>query len=135
MTSTLYPAFRHAAYDGSAINLNTADVRAILVDTADYTYNAAHDMLDDVPAAAREEIVALTSESWTNGVFDAADATFASAAGDPSEAIILYIHTGTESTSRLIAYIDSGSGLPVTLNGGNVGITWDNGVLKIFALT
>lgn len=135
MANTLYPSFKQAAYDGTGINLSTADVRAILVDTADYTYSAAHDMLDDVAAAARVATVALSGESWSSAVFDATDATFSSVTGDQSEAVILYIHTGTESTSRLIAYIDSASsGLPVTPNGGNITVAWDNGASKIFAL-
>lgn len=134
MANTLYPTFKHAAYDGTGVNLGTADVRAILVDAADYTYSAAHDFLDDVPAGARVATVALTGESWASGVFDAADVTFTAVTGDPSEAVILYIHTGTESTSRLIAYIDTATGLPVTPNGGNIAVAWDNGANKIFAL-
>jgi hypothetical protein len=50
-------------------------------------------------------------------VFDAADKTLSAVTGDQSEAIIIYKHTGTDSTSNLIAYIDSGSGLPFTPTG------------------
>lgn len=133
MTNQLYAAFKQAAYDGTGINLNTADVRAILVDAADYTFSAAHDFLDDVPAGARVATAALSSESWASATFDAGDVTLLAVTGDPSEVVILYIHTGTESTSRLICYIDTATGLPVTPNGGNITITWDNGANKIFA--
>lgn len=134
MANLLYPTFKHAAYDGTGINLGSADVRAILIDVADYTYSAAHDMLDDVAGASRVATVALTGESWSGAVFDASNATFTAVTGDPSEALILYIHTGTESTSRLIAYIDTATGLPVTPNGGDITVTWDDGASKIFAL-
>ena len=70
----------------------------------------------------------------TDGVADAADVTWSSVTGDECEAIVLYKHTGTESTSRLIAYIDSATGLPVTPNGGDIKVEWDNGSDKIFQL-
>ena len=38
------------------------------------------------------------------------------------------------STSQLVAYIDTATGLPVTPNGGNIQIVWDTGANKIFAL-
>ena len=52
--------------------------------------------------------------------------------GDPSEALVIYKDTGTESTSPLIMYIDTATGLPVTPNGGDITVTWDNGTNKIF---
>ena len=46
--------------------------------------------------------------------------------GDQCEAIILYHHTGTESTSELIAFIDTGvTGLPLTPDGSDVQIVVD----------
>ena len=48
------------------------------------------------------------------------------------EAIVIYVDTGTEATSPLIAYIDTATGLPITPNGGDIIVTWDNGVNKIF---
>ncbi len=35
---------------------------------------------------------------------------------------------------RLVAYIDSATGLPVIPNGGDITITWDSGANRIFAL-
>ena len=68
------------------------------------------------------------------GVADAADTTFTSVSGDTVEAIVLYKDTGDAATSPLIAYIDTATGLPLTPNGGDVTITWDNGANKIFKL-
>lgn len=114
----------------------TDDIRAILVDLADYVYSAAHDFLDDVPVAARVAVSgAMVGKSITSGVFDATDVTLNSVVGDPSEAVIIYKHTGVDATSPVIAYIDSAaSGLPVTPNGGNIILSWDNGASKVFAL-
>lgn len=135
MANALYDKGRQGFLDGS-IDWDTDDIRLILIDTADYTVNlATHDFLDDVAAAAREEVSAsLSGKTVTDGVADANDVTFTTAAGDPCEALICYKHTGTDSTSRLIFYIDTATGLPVTLNGNDVIVRWDNGANKIFKL-
>lgn len=78
---------------------------------------------------------ALGSKTVTSGVADAADVTFTAVTGASVEAIIIYKHTGTDATSRLICYIDTASsGLPVTPNSGDITVTWDNGANKIFKL-
>jgi hypothetical protein len=111
------------------------DIRAILVDNADYTVNlTTHDFQDDVPGAARVATAALTGESVSGATFDASDTVFTAVTGDPVESIVIYKHTGTESTSRLICYIDTATNLPVTPNGGDITIAWDNGTNKIFTL-
>jgi|SRR5690606_22255212 len=135
MANGLYNKGREGFLSG-AINMSANDIRAILVDTADYTVNlSTHDFLDDVPAASRVAVsTAMASKTVTDGIFDAADVTWSAVSGDPSEAIVIYQHTGTESTSRLIAYIDTATGLPVIPNGGNITVTWDSGTNKIFKL-
>ena len=135
MANALYDKGREGFLDGS-IDWDTDDIRCILIDAADYTVDlAAHDNLDDIPAAARVAVSgAITSKTVAAGVADAADVTFSSVSGDVSEAIVIYKHTGTESTSRLIAYIDSATGLPVTPNGGDITVQWDSGASKIFKL-
>lgn len=134
--SFLYDKGREGFLDGS-IDWDTDDIRAILIDTGAYTANqATHDFLDDVAGGARIAVSsALGSKTATAGVADASDVTFSAVSGASVEAIVLYKHTGTDSTSRLIAYIDSAtSGLPVTPNGGDITIQWDNGANKIFKL-
>lgn len=122
MAKVLYPSAKEAILN-KLIDLDTDDIRPILIDTADYTYSSAHDFLDDVAAGSRVATgsAALASRTITSGTFDAADYTFSLVTGDPSEAIILYLHTGTESTSRLIAYID---GLSVTPDGNDITVQW-----------
>lgn len=128
MANAIYPLYKQALLDDdSNIDLNDGDVRVILVDTNDYTYSAAHQFLSDVTAGARVSTsTALQNTTVTNGTFDADDITLATVTGDQSEALIIYIHTGVEGTSRLVAYLDTSiTGLPVTPNGGNIIITWD----------
>lgn len=135
MANRLYDKGRQGFLDGS-IDWDTDDIRAILVDGADYTPDtAAHQFLSSIPAAAREEVSSsLTTKTVVDGVADAADVTFTAAAGDPCEYIVLYKHTGSDATARLIALIDTATGLPVTLNGGDIVVQWDNGANKIFKL-
>ena len=76
--------------------------------------------------------VTLTSKSTTGGAADAADCTFTSVSGATIEALVIYKDTGSEATSPVIAYIDTATGLPITPNGGDIIVTWDNGTNKIF---
>jgi hypothetical protein len=124
MANALYPKFKEQALQGG-VNLSSGNIKAVLVDLADYTYSAAHEFLSDVAAAARVAISGnLTGKTFTNGVFDSDNFSFAAVTGDVSEALILYIDTGTPSTSRLIAFYDAGvTGLPVTPNSGAIDVT------------
>lgn len=135
MANALYDEGRRAFLAGEIDWLGTA-MRIILVDAADYTRDLAlHDFLDDVPAGAREEESSnLTTKTEADGIADADNVTFSAATGDPCEEIIGFEETGTDGTSQLIFNIDTASGLPVTLNGGDVTVTWDDGANKIFKL-
>ncbi len=135
MANALYDKGREGFLDGT-IDWDTQDIKVVLVDNADYTVNlATDDFLDDVAAAGRVATSAnLTSKTVAAGVADAADVTFTAVSGDPCESIVIYYDTGSAATSRLIAYIDTATNLPVTPNGGDITIAWDNGANKIFKL-
>jgi hypothetical protein len=122
-------------------NASTLPIKALLVNTSGsgtlYTYSAVHDFKDDVPTASIfATSSALTSKTFTSGVFDADNVTFTAvtASANTIEAIILYGDTaGADSTDPLIAYLDTGiTGLPTSPNGGDITITWD--VLGILGL-
>lgn len=135
MANALYDAGREAFLDGT-ISWSSDDIKVVLVDAADYTVNlATHTALSDIPAAGRVATSAnLTSKTVTAGVADAADVTLSAVSGDESEALVIYKDSGVESTSTLIAYIDTATNLPVTPNGGDITIQWDSGANKIFKL-
>lgn len=118
------------------VDFDADDIRVILVDNADYTVNLmTDDFLDDVPGAARVAVSSsLTGLSVSGATFDANDVTFSAVTGDSVESIVIYKHTGVESTSRLIAYYDTATNLPVTPNGGDITVSWDSGADKIFTL-
>lgn len=124
MPNVIYPKFKEQALQGG-VNLSSGNIKAVLVDLADYTYSAAHEFLSDVAAIGRVATSAnLASKTFTNGTFGSANPSFSAVTGDQSEALILFIDTGTAGTSRLIAFYDTGvTGLPVTPNGGDINVT------------
>jgi hypothetical protein len=128
MANAIYPKYMEAVIQASSGSSLAGTLKAVLIDTADYTYNAAHDFYDDVSAGAVGTPQTIGSKTYTNGLLDGADVTFTAVTGDQSEAVILFLDTGTPSTSRLVAYLDTGvTGLPVTPNGGDITITWNAG--------
>lgn len=133
----LYPKGREAFLAGDAA-WDSDDFRVIVTD-ADYVFSTAHDNLDDVAAGGRVATSgALTSKTVTDGVADAADVTFAALAGGSTiTGVLVYKHTGTESTSRLIAWYDTKAdttAINVATNGGDVVVQWSNGANKMFKL-
>lgn len=118
----MYPKAKQG-FLGADIALDTDNIKAVLVDTAAYTYDAAHEFLSDIPSGERVATsVNLTGKTIIDGVFDSDDFIFPSVTGDPSEALVLYQDTTNEATSRLIAYIDTATGLPVTPDGTDISI-------------
>lgn len=127
MANALFTAAKEEMITGSLDW--TTDNRAILGDAADDTIDVANDnMLDDVAPAYRVAVSGtIASPTTVGGVADAADTTVSSVTGDVFEHVLVYGHTGTESTSPLRVYIDTGSGLPGTPNGSDFLLTWNAG--------
>jgi hypothetical protein len=134
MANALYDSGREGFLDGS-IDWDTNDQRVMLV-LSTYTFSAAHKFLADLGAVDNGRSAALTAKTVTGGVADAADTTLNATAAIASKALVIFQHTGSDATARLIAYIDTpASGLPFTPSAGQaVPITWDNGANKIFKL-
>lgn len=136
MANALYTKYKESMLSlNPSVDLDTDTIKAALV-TASYTANLS---TDQYWSSASANVVGtpgtLASKTITSGVFDAADVTFtAVAAGTAASQIVIFKDTGSAATSPLIARIDTATGLPVTPNGGDITITWDNGANKIFAL-
>ena len=138
MANALYDASRAGFLRG---DFNWEDnagetYRVALVDTASYTPNlTTDDFFDHVSAAVIGTPVAVTNRTiQANGAADADDVTFTAVSGASIEAIVIYKWSGDNATSPLIAYIDTATGLPITPNGGDIIVTWDNGTNRIFRL-
>lgn len=137
MANALYNPFKEYLIDAGSltpggVDLNTQAIKATLVDSADYTFGAAHSEYDqpahggDIVAAAKvAESATLGSPTVTSGVFDTADFTWTSVSGDESEAIIVWNDGITAPiTDLMMAFYDTGmSGMPVTPNSGDINVT------------
>jgi hypothetical protein len=147
MANALYPKFKEAllnqAAGTAAINLSSdTNIKVALVNisgsTNAYTYSSSHQYFSSVStnsAAVVGDSATLGSKTVTNGVFDAGDVTFTGVSGtNVIGALVIYKDTGTAASSPLIAFLDSGTGLSITPNGGSVTVSWDSGASRIFAL-
>jgi hypothetical protein len=134
MANVLFDPGREGILD-ETILMSTGDIRVMLV-LSSYTFSATHKFVADLGAVDNGRSAALASKTFTSGVFDAADTTLTATAATASKALVLFRHTGSDATARLIAYIDTPtSGLPFTPSASQVvNITWDNGSNKIFKL-
>ena len=138
MANGLYNLTRKLFCDGD-IDLLADDIKVVLVRTAsgtNYTVDLdAHDYLADIAAGARVATSGnLAGKTTTGGVFDATDISFTAVAADVGCCLVIYKDTGDAATSPLIAYIDTGTGLPVVPDGNDVDVTWSAGANKIFKL-
>ena len=134
MANALYDKGREGFLDGS-IDWDTDDIRCVAVRTG-YTFSAAHDFIDDITTALENgRTAAFGSKTVTSGVADAADTTLTTTAAVQIIALAIFKHTGSDATARLIAYIDTATGLPFTPSASQVvNITWDNTGNRIFKL-
>ena len=133
MANALYPKAKEAFLNAD-IDLAADTIKISLIDTGEYTYASTHQYRSDVANAAVISTATLTNKTTANGVFDADDALFTSVTGSNDEALIIFQDTGVQSTSRLIAYIDSATGLPILPNGGDITVAFSSGSNKIFSL-
>lgn len=134
MANALYTKAKEKVLSG-AINFSTDTIKVALVKN-DYAQNLATDeFYSSISASVLSTDRTLANKSVTGGAFDADDVTWtAVAAGSVCEAVVIYKDTGNPATSPLIAYIDTITGFPLTTNGGDITVQWDNGTYKIFSL-
>lgn len=142
MASALFDPGREGFLDGT-IDWDTAVMKAALLRS--YTFSAAHKFVSDITTAGGVLVAtsaALTTKTATSGVADGDDITWASvAAGAACQAILVFqssaVTGGVDvaaTAQRVIAFIDTGTGLPVTPNGGDITVVWDNTANRIFKL-
>ena len=136
MANTWYDKTKTTIGKGN-LDLNSlSDPKIIAIETGLYTFSQAHDFLNDIPSGAR-----LATEDLTNVTFgvslesylDADNPTYLTPAVGTVVAFVIYNDTGTESTSPLLVFIDSGITLPITTESGrDLEITFNsNGIAKL----
>jgi len=142
VANALFDPGREGFLDGT-IDYDTAVIKAALV--RGYTFSAAHKFVSDMTGAGGTIVAtspALASKTVTSGVADAADTTWSAVPTGAAVAAIVVFQSSAvtggadvaATAQRLIAYIDVGTGLPVTPNGGDITAAFDNGGNRIFKL-
>lgn len=137
MANAIYPKYKESLLNGDTNTAlsgsGTTGLYAALIDTGTYTYSSSHQFYSSLSGVVGTD-QEITSPTLTNGTVDGGDVTFSSVTGASAEAIVLYRkNAGANTTWRLVAYIDTNvTGLPVTPNGGNIGITWNaSGIFQL----
>lgn len=133
MANALFNPGREGFLDGS-IDWDTGDIRVMLVKST-YTYDATDEFLSDLGSVDNGRSAALGTKAVTDGIADAADTSLTATDAAACNALVIFQHTGSDATARVIAYLDTATGLPLTpAAGGTVNIAWDSGANKIFKL-
>ena len=144
MANALFTAYRNVVLGSGTYavpDLNTDALSAFFVDHADDTPVPGTDVyVNPGIAGAAQEPAFASAPSLTTptigvvaaGVFDADDPVFTALTGDQVESLVLFKDTGTDTTSPLLAYWDTATGLPLTPNGGNVTVVWAAGGIITF---
>jgi hypothetical protein len=133
VANALYPVWKQEVMQATANTSLGGDVVQTFVDiTAAYTYSAAHDFADDLGANDNPNFASATSlagKTFVAGLFDANDTLSAALAGaNEVGAIVLYVDSAVEATSRLVLYLDTSiTGMPFTPSGADVTVQWNAG--------
>lgn len=124
------PSFK---YDSASQKFATAQlnwplltVGGLLV-SGDYLPSLAHSFVSDIPAGA---IIARTGDLTSlaaakgicAGIVPQVDSLLA---GVPVVAFVLYVDTGTDTTSQLLYYSSDGAGFPFNAQGFNYAVAYD----------
>lgn len=143
MANALYPVFKRALMN-KQIDMVNDTIKAAMF-KAPFVWDIAFLSTDVTSALAGANLVgtpvALTSKvvddfgtpvsSPANAVFDCADVTFSSVTSGSTVLALLIYH---DSSKTPIAFIDVGTGLPFSTNGGNVTFNISNAITRVFAL-
>lgn len=136
MSNLLYSSMKEDFLNGT-INLLSISMRVALVKSG-YSIDADNDQfVSDIGVsniAARSNV--LENITITDGIFDAENETIVDYGSSGFNYLVIYEDTGNDSTSRLIAYIDTADGLPVNSTAETISITiqWSDLITKIFSL-
>lgn len=130
MANTTYPKGGEKIL-GSAIDFISDTIKVALVSSG-YTFSSSHEFVSDLGATRIATDKELLNKSVAGGVLDGDDLSYgAIAPGSTIKAMVIYKDTGNASTSPLLFYFDTVTGLPASTNGGVITVPWGNDVKKI----
>ena len=137
MANALYDKGR-AAFLGTALQWTTTCSFKVLLVASPYTANIGTDQFVNDIASSNWVACSpgLSAFASACGIADADDLVFPTVSGSKITTAVLYHDAnGNASTSDLLVAIDTATGLPLTPNGGNITLTWDNtATVRIFKI-
>ena len=137
MANFLYKKAKQAILNGE-INFTSNNLKLLIIDKTYYTPNENTDQyVSDIPAnAIKKRSNNIQNVTNSLGVIDANDTSIGDYSGDFFDALAMYVDTGSDSTSKLIFFIDSSSGLPFGVSGSVTPITiiWSDSDNKILSI-
>lgn len=143
MANSFYNAFLNGILGAHAtrVDLDADTIKMALIDNggADTGPDAAtDDFWDDQDGSlvgTPYTLAAKTIGSAGVGVFDNTTdpaPAFTAVSGATCESLVFFKDTGTPSTSNLLWWFDTATGLPLTPNGGDVNVTFNaSGIAKV----
>lgn len=132
MANTSYPKGMEKLLSGS-INASTDTLKAALLPSG-YAFSVSHEFVSQLGSIIGTA-QPLLNKTITGGVLDADDLDFgALAPGSTIGSVVIFKDTGNTSTSPVLFFLDTVTGLPMSSNGGAVTIPWDNNIKKIARL-
>lgn len=141
MANAVYDAFKEGILNAE-YDLNTAAVKVALV--RNYTFDVTHATMADITTAGgvvNGTSPALANPDITGGVFDADDTSVTTTASAVDHFIVVFQASAVtggadvaDTDQNLVAFFDTGSGLPVQPGNGTVTITWADTANKILKI-
>jgi hypothetical protein len=118
-------------------NISSDSLKVLLV-TDSYVPNQNTDQFVSNISSSyiKQRTSSLTNVTNVLGVIDADNVLVTSYSGLPFKALVIYKDSGADSTSRLLAYVDTATGIPfLGINAvTDITINWSNGSNKIISL-
>ena len=142
MANALFNTAREGFLLGE-IDWDTAAIKVALV--RGYTFNTAHKFMSDITgsgATVHATSAALGGKTGSSGTADATDITFTAVSANATGHTLIVFQSSAvtgggdvaSTAQRVIAHLDTGTLLPITPNGGDIIVAWDNNSNKIFTL-
>ncbi len=136
MANFIYGKAKQSLLNGE-FNISSDSLKVLLVTDSYVPSQNTDQFVSNISGSyIKERTSSLTNVTNILGVIDADDVTVAQYSGLAFKALVIYKDSGTDSTSRLLAYIDTATGIPFAgINSTtNITINWSNGSNKIISL-
>lgn len=136
MANFIYGKAKQSLLNGE-FNISSDSLKVLLVTDSYVPSQNTDQFVSNISGSyIRQRTSSLTNVTNTLGVIDADDVSVVQYNGLAFKSLVIYKDSGTDSTSRLLAYIDTATGIPfLGINATtDITINWSNGSNKIISL-